>query len=87
MTALPDPFERRYSAADADRGLLHHVLPVLGYPMTLWQHRYLLQNFFRRELLGRFRGSVFGVVWVILPARPWAAPTRSGSAYWSTGLG
>lgn len=66
MTALPDPFERRYSAADADRGLLHHVLPVLGYPRTLWQHRYLLQNFFRRELLGRFRGSVFGVVWVLI---------------------
>jgi lipopolysaccharide transport system permease protein len=42
------------------------VLPVVGYPAEIWRHRYLVQNFFRRELLGRFRGSALGLVWVLV---------------------
>jgi len=45
---------------------LRNILAVLGYPATIWRHRYLLQNFFRRELLGRFRGSVLGIFWVLV---------------------
>lgn len=39
---------------------------VLGYPVRIWQHRLLVQNFFRRELFGRFRGSFLGVFWVLV---------------------
>ncbi|GDY02581.1 transport permease protein [Planctomycetota bacterium] len=66
MSASIDPLERSYSAEDADQGVLQHLLPVLGFPKTIWEHRYLVQNFFRRELLGRFRGSVLGLLWVLI---------------------
>jgi lipopolysaccharide transport system permease protein len=66
VTAAADPIESTYSAADARRGVLRHVLPVVGYPSSIWRHRYLVQNFFRRELLGRFRGSALGIVWVLI---------------------
>lgn len=55
-----------YDAARVPRGLVRHVGPVLGYPGTLWRHRGLIWNFFRRELLARFRGSMIGVGWVLI---------------------
>lgn len=33
---------------------------LLGLP---WQHRHLILQMVRREILGRYRGSVFGLVW------------------------
>ncbi len=55
-----------YSAATARRGILNHVLPVLGYPGTMVRNGGLIWNFFRRELLGRFRGSLLGIFWVLV---------------------
>ncbi len=55
-----------YSAAAAKRGILHHVLPVLGYPGVMAKNGGLIWNFFRRELLGRFRGSLLGIFWVLV---------------------
>lgn len=66
MTAASDPYEKTYSAEDAQQGLLSHILPVLRLPVTIWDNRNLVQNFFRRELLGRFRGSALGIVWVLI---------------------
>lgn len=67
MTAIPEPRVRRYSAAAVEHGFWQRVLqPMLGYPVLMVQHRYLLQNFFRRELLGRFRGSALGMFWVLI---------------------
>jgi lipopolysaccharide transport system permease protein len=34
--------------------------------LEIWRHRYLVHNFFRRELLGRFRGSALGLLWVLV---------------------
>lgn len=48
------------------RGLFRFVGDVLRYPVCIWAHRLLVQNFFRRELLGRFRGSFLGVFWVLV---------------------
>jgi len=46
--------------------MLRHMLAVVDYPGQIWRHRYLVANFFRRELLGRFRGSMLGMVWVLI---------------------
>lgn len=63
MTSTPI---QHYSAAAAKRGILHHVLPVLGYPGVMARNGGLIWNFFRRELLGRFRGSLLGIFWVLV---------------------
>jgi len=55
-----------YSAATARRGILNHVLPLLGYPGVMARNSGLIWNFFRRELLGRFRGSLLGIFWVLV---------------------
>ncbi len=66
------PKYRHYDAATAPQGILRHVLPGMGtpglpgYPKMIWAHRYLVYNFFRRELLGRFHGSMLGVFWVLV---------------------
>ena len=66
------PTHRHYDAATATSGMLRHILPgkdslgLLGYPAVVWENRFLVANFFRRELLGRFRGSVLGVGWVLV---------------------
>ena len=52
-------------AENRRRGLLPWLGPMLGYPGVVWRQRALVQNFFRRELLGRFRGSVLGIFWVL----------------------
>ncbi len=57
---------RHYDAATAPRGVLRHLLPLLGYPALIWQNRYLVHNFFRRELLARFRGTALGALWILV---------------------
>lgn len=72
MSSVPQPAPphatsvRTYSAETARHTLVRGLLPVLHYPQLLWEHRYLVQNFFRRDLLGRFRGSALGIVWVLI---------------------
>jgi len=57
---------KTYSAATARHSVLRSLLPAVKLPAEIWHHRYLVQNFFRRELLGRFRGSALGIVWVLV---------------------
>lgn len=57
---------RHYDAETARRGVFRHLLPLPGYPKLIWEHRFMVANFFRRELLGRFRGSVLGIFWVLV---------------------
>ncbi|MEO6597199.1 MAG: ABC transporter permease, partial [Planctomycetota bacterium] len=66
MTSGSAPVEKTYSAETARHTFLANLLPVLGYPLAIWRNRYLVGNFFRRELLGRFRGSVLGLFWVLV---------------------
>ena len=60
------PHIQTYSAEDAPRGVLRHLLPVFGYPSVIVRYRWLIAHFFRRELLGRFRGSALGIFWVLV---------------------
>ncbi len=59
------PLIERY-AERRPRGLWRWLLPMLGYPRVVWEQRTLVHNFFRRELLGRFRGSALGIFWVLV---------------------
>ena len=56
----------RYDAATAKHGFLDHALRATAYLPQLWRSRALLWNFARRELLGRFRGSIGGLFWVLV---------------------
>ena len=55
-----------YDAATNPRGILRHLAPLLGYPGVIAGNTTLLANFFRRDLLGRFRGSFLGLFWVLV---------------------
>ncbi len=55
-----------YDAATAPRGMLKHFLPIIGYPRVVAENTTILANFFRRDLLGRFRGSFLGLFWVLV---------------------
>lgn len=59
-------FVRHYDAATEPRGLLRHLLPLVGYPALVWRNRYMVYNFLRRDLLGRVRGSFLGLYWLLL---------------------
>ena len=65
MTSNPDTIHH-FDAATAKRGMLYHGLPMVAYPWRAWESRELVWNFFKRELLGRFRGSLGGMFWVLV---------------------
>ncbi len=57
---------REYDAATAPKGVFRHVLSIAGYPGIVWQNRYMVQNFLRRDLLSRAHGSLLGIWWLLL---------------------
>ncbi len=57
---------RQYDAAAVKTGMLRHVLPIFGYPGLVWHNRYMVQNFFRRDLMSRVHGSYLGIYWILL---------------------
>ena len=65
MTAPVAPVHEYYAHLRR-RGVLAHLASLFDYPAKIWRHHLLVQNFFRRELLGRFRGSVLGLFWVLI---------------------
>ena len=65
VTELQQPLHR-VSADDPRPGAWACALRVGSYPALLWQNRELVWNFFRRDLLGKFRGSALGLFWVLL---------------------
>lgn len=58
--------EHQYSAETSPRGFLHHAVRAWSLPGRAWQHAVLFQHFYRRELTGRFQGSVLGPLWVLV---------------------
>jgi ABC-type polysaccharide/polyol phosphate export permease len=57
---------RHYDAAASPKGWLRHLTPILGYPALVWQNRFMMQNFLRRDLMGRVHGSFLGFWWILL---------------------
>lgn len=43
---------------------------IVGNPLRIladvWQHRYLLGQFIKRDVLLRYRCAMFGVLWIFL---------------------
>ena len=58
-------YVRTYDTETELRGVLRHVLPLFGYPALVWSNRFMINNFFRRELLGRWHGSFLGAGWML----------------------
>lgn len=57
---------RTYNADTARPSVLLHALTIHRYPALVWRHRYMVQNFFRRDLMTRVNGSLLGVGWLLL---------------------
>ena len=65
MTASSDSLIE-FDAATYPRSMARHLPSVIQFPSVLWGNRWLLINFFRRELLSRFHGSMLGAFWVLI---------------------
>lgn len=57
---------RTFDAHATDRGIVGHMLHIADYPVQVWRHRYMMQNFLRRDLLSRVHGSFLGLGWLLL---------------------
>lgn len=57
---------RTFDAHAADRGIVGHMLHIADYPAQVWRHRFMMQNFLRRDLLSRVHGSFLGLGWLLL---------------------
>lgn len=57
---------RTFDASTRSRGFFHHLGKLASYPGLIWQNRYMVQNFFRRELMSRFHGSILGAWWMLI---------------------
>ena len=57
---------RTFDTASPSGGLSARVRELWGYPNLIWQNRYMVQNFFQRELMGRFHGSLLGAWWMLV---------------------
>tara|TARA_R110002072_G_scaffold174303_1_gene329305 strand:+ start:16747 stop:17637 length:891 start_codon:yes stop_codon:yes gene_type:complete len=57
---------RTYDATTRSKGFFGHAMTLFGYPKKIWQNRYMVQNFFRRDLLSRFHGSMLGAWWMLI---------------------
>lgn len=55
-----------HDAATYPRSMWRHLPTVVDYPGMLWRSRWLIHNFFRRDLLSRFRGAFLGPFWVLV---------------------
>lgn len=56
------PLSVRRSRAEERRSSLHPLSPLV----LVWRHRELLWQMIKREVIGRYRGSILGVLWSFL---------------------
>jgi lipopolysaccharide transport system permease protein len=57
---------RTFDAVSDRRGILSHMLRIADYPAQVWHHRFMMQNFLRRDLMSRVHGSFLGLGWLLL---------------------
>lgn len=57
---------RTFDASTRSKGFFGHLSALCGYPALAWKNRYMVQNFFRRDLLSRFHGSMLGAWWMLI---------------------
>ena len=56
---------RTFDANASSKGALKHLGSIGSYPSLIWRNRYMVQNFFRRDLMSRFHGSFLGAWWML----------------------
>src|SRR5215470_7954087 len=44
----------------------HNMRPAVPVLSSFWRHRQLILQMTRREILGRYRGSLFGLAWSLV---------------------
>ncbi|MFK7739102.1 MAG: ABC transporter permease [Planctomycetota bacterium] len=59
-------FARTVDTAKPEASIAARLGSLLRYPSLVWQNRYTVQNFFQRELMGRFHGSFLGAWWMLV---------------------
>lgn len=59
-------FARTVDAAKPEASVIARLGALLRYPHLIWANRYTVQNFFWRELMGRFHGSFMGAWWMLV---------------------
>lgn len=57
---------RTHDASTRAKTAFGHATTLAGYPAMIWQNRYMVQNFFRRDLMSRFHGSMLGAWWMLI---------------------
>jgi len=57
---------RTFDTGSSRPGLLQHLRGLIGLPQLVWQNRYMVQNFFQRDLRARFHGSMLGAWWMLV---------------------
>ena len=60
------PHEQFFDASQEKRTLWRFAKEIPFYPELAWKNRGLIRNFFIRDLQGRFRGSMLGMLWVLV---------------------
>ena len=59
-------FVRTFDTNAQEKGLGVRVRALLGFPKLIWQNRNMVANFFQRDLMGRFHGSILGAWWMLV---------------------
>ena len=57
---------RSFDSAAQATGLGVRVRALCGFPQLVWRNRNMVANFYQRELMGRFHGSLLGAWWMLV---------------------
>ena len=57
---------RTYDTDANNAGLLVRLRALACFPQMIWRNRNMVANFFHRDLMGRFHGSVLGAWWMLV---------------------
>jgi len=57
---------RSFDSDARDAGLIVRLRALAEFPQLIWQNRNMVANFFQRELMGRFHGSLLGAWWMLV---------------------
>ena len=57
---------RSFDSDARDAGFIVRLHALAEFPQLIWQNRNMVANFFQRELMGRFHGSLLGAWWMLV---------------------
>ena len=57
---------RSFDSDARETGLLVRLRALGGFPQLVWKNRNMVANFYQRELMSRFHGSLLGAWWMLV---------------------